>query len=229
MKRPDFAITNLERLGDGDLRLLIENFPQPGGSYEQIASVIHKLPSTLESMIESQYVFQKIMDRRQILLDVSPFLLFNVLLRWTLHGHRSSLDRKVINYLANLLSLFVKVDRLYRIQPGEPVTQEYIYRMLEEAINANGRRKFAIFAHIGNFTMFLTGMFPGWIDYRHRFKNRPLNRKFYEDQGRTYYHQAALHPLADEYRLKDVFLRLALSFDQYTQALNRMTNRYFHP
>lgn len=228
MKTPDFATTNLDKLGDGDLRFLIDNFPQPGRSYEQIASIIHGLPSTVESMIESQYVFQRIMDRRQILLDVSPFLLFNVLLRWTLHGRRTALDRKVINYLANLLSLFVKVDRLYRIQPGEPVTQEYIYEMLGEAINANGRRQFTIFAHIGNFTLFLTGMFPAWIDYRHRFKNRPVDRKFYEDQGRTYYHQAALHPLADEFRLKEVFFRLALGFDDYGKALNRMTNRYFH-
>ena len=52
-------------------------------------------------MLESDHVLQRILERRGLLLEVSPFLLFNVLLRQTLPRRRTALERKVINYLAD--------------------------------------------------------------------------------------------------------------------------------
>ena len=70
-------------------------------------------------------------------------------------------------------------------------------------------------------------MFPNWIEHRFRVKRRPVDRRYYEDQGAAYYHQASLHPLAADLNLRDVFVRLALGFCQYRQALNQMRRRFF--
>lgn len=227
MARPDFARSDLGALAQGDLRFLLEHFPAPGQTYEAIAANLRTLPSTLESMLDSDYVFREILDRRELLLDVSPFLLFNVLLRRSLGKARTAPERKAVNYIANVLALFVRADRLYRVQPNDPEMQAYIVDWLSEAAEADSARQFCIYAHIGNFTLFLTGVFPAWIEHRHRYKRRPVDRSYYTQQGQTNFHQAALHRLARDYGLDDVFMRLALDFEGYARALNHMVATWF--
>ncbi len=226
MGRPDFAITDLSGLAQGDLAFIIENFPQPGRSYEEIAQILDELPSTLESTLSSDYLFQQVCGRAQRLLAVSPFLLFNVLLRRTLTDHRAGPGRKVTNYLANMLALFVRTERLYRIEPYDRDTHEYLVEMMEEAREADARRQFLIYSHIGNYALFLTGLFPQWIDHRYRSKRRPIDAKYYVDMGSTHFHQAAAHGLARVYGLDDVFLRLSLRFEHYKSALNHIASRH---
>jgi len=228
MPRPDFAHTDLRRLEDRDLRFVVENFPVPGRSYEEISQLIDSLPTTVESMLSSEYLYRTVCDQNRLLIDVSPFLLFSVLLRRCLADHRTRDDQRIINYMANLLSLFVHTDRLYRVQPGDAETREYIVDLIQEAQQANERRQFHIYSHIGNYSLFLTGLFPRWIEYRHRYGRRPVDVQYYVDFGRAYFQRASEHPMAKELGLDEVFLRLALLFDSYKAALNRMTREYLH-
>ena len=226
MQLPDFARTDLRPLQDRDLKFLMENFPEPGRSYEEIAQVIHRIPTTLDSMLDSEFVFQKILEQRTLLVDVSPFLLFNVLLRRSLAENRNFRERKVINYIANLLSLFVTAERVHRVRGSDAHTYEYIVDMIAEAARSDARRQFLVYSHIGNYTLWLTGLFEEWIQHRHRYKRRPVDMSFFTDSGRAYFERAASHPLAREYGLEDVFLRLAMMFDHYRNALNYMAREY---
>ena len=63
MPKPDFARTDLGQLVDKDLRFLIENFPRPGRSCEEITQLIHRLSTPLESMLNSEALFNNIRDR----------------------------------------------------------------------------------------------------------------------------------------------------------------------
>ncbi len=224
--RPDFARTDLSALDREDLTFLLERFPRSGESYAEIADVLEQLPSTLESMLDSDFVLRAVLGRRGELLRVSPFLLFNVLLRRTLADHRSRAERRVVNYIANLLALFVRSDRLYRAVPGDAEPRRYIVELIEDAAEADSRKRFLIHAHVGNYALFLSGLFPRWIEHRHRYRRRAVDRGFYVDFGRAYYQEASRHPLAREYRLEDVFFRLAVLFEQYVGALNRMSRQY---
>ena len=205
MQTPDFARTDLSQLVDKDLQFLIENFPKTGRSYEEIAQLIHHLPKTLESMLNSESLFNKIRDRSLLILEISPFLFFSVLLRRSLMDQRILGDKKVINYIANLLSLFVRTDRLHRIHRNDKQTHHYLTDMIQEAVNADTRRQFLIYSHIGNYSLYLTGIFPQWIEYRRRYKNRPVSTQFYIDFGREYYERASSHTMAREYELGEVF------------------------
>jgi len=224
--KPDFAHTGVDRLATRDLRFLLEHFPEPGRSYEEIARLLNELPTTLESLLGSEYVSRQILERRDRILEISPFLLFSVLLRQTITERRNAEERRVINYLANLLSLFARSDRLYRLSDEDRESYEYLVDLIAAANDAEPRRRFLAYAHIGNYSLYLTGLFPRFIEHRRRYRRRPVDARYYTDLGRRYFQEAAHHPLAREYRLSDVFLRLALLFDHYRRALNIMASRY---
>ncbi|GMR18509.1 MAG: hypothetical protein BMS9Abin33_0925 [Gammaproteobacteria bacterium] len=226
MVRPDFAHTGLARLEGRDLRFLIENFPGNKKSYEEVAEVIHQIPTTLESMLDSDYVFHSLTREHQPLLDVSPFLLFNVLLRRSVERKHCQGSRRVVNYIANVLSLFTSVERCDRIRRTDASGTEYIVDMIAQTQTADSQRRFLIYSHIGNYSLYKTGLYARWISYRHRYQRRPLNIDYYLEQGQTYYAQASNHALAVEFGLREVFTQLAETFDYYRQALNRMTSRY---
>jgi hypothetical protein len=226
--KPDFAIRGTAGLSDQDLRFLVENFPQPAASYEDMAGVFAALPNTLESILEADYCYQKIYERRGELLHISPLLLFNVLLRRLFDGTRTPLDRAVINYLANLLSLFVRTDRLHRPHHGAQ-SYEYFVDLATAAANAGERERFLLNAHIGNYALYLTGIFADALDYRQRYKRRPVGAREYADFGRAGFRDAAAHRLARVYQLEDIFMRLALTFDHYRERLHRLAQEYlFH-
>src|ERR1043165_8640371 len=105
MKRPDFAQVGPSTLDARDLLFLFEHFPVPGVDAVEAARRIHEHWNTLDSLLESDYVFDAISDRSSMWLEVSPKLFFNVLLRRSLPGRRRSIERSTIQYLANLLGV----------------------------------------------------------------------------------------------------------------------------
>jgi hypothetical protein len=224
--KPDIAVRGLERLGDADLRFLAESFPRPATSYEDMARVFHALPSTLESMLDAEHVHRRIFESRRELLEISPFLLFNVLLRRSLGRAHTPTDRAVRNYLANVLSLFVRAERVRRPDPEEARGYDYFADLAAEATRADERRSFLLHAHIGNYALYLTGIFREALEYAHRYKRRPLTPRYYADMGRVGYRDAASSRLAAVYRLDDVFLRLALQFDHYRERLSLLAREY---
>jgi hypothetical protein len=226
MPKPDFARTDLSQLVDRDLQFLIENFPKPGRTYEEIAQLLHDLPNALESTLNNEALFHKIRNHNTLILQISPFLFFSVLLRRSLMDKRILGDKRVINYIANLLSIFIKTDRAHRIHSHDEHATQYITDMIQEAAEADTRRQFLIYSHIGNYSLYITGLFPQWIEYRRHYKNRPVSAQFYVNFGREYYERASAHALAREYALDEVFFRLSIMFEVYKDALNHLARRY---
>lgn len=222
MPQPDFAASDLSRLGQGDLRFLLENMPRAGASHAEITQTLEQFPNTLESMLSSHYVFELIRDRRRMLLDISPFLLFNVLLRHSLGRPRTPLERRVLNYLANLLTLFLRNERLQRIAPDDQQEHAYLWELVAEAERGNEHRRFLAWAHLGNYALWLSGLQHAWLEQRHRYGRRPLSPAYYAEQGQSGFGHAARHRLAREFGLEDIFLRLAMGFEVYQQGLHHM-------
>jgi hypothetical protein len=226
MRWPDFAVTDLSQLAERDLKFILENFPRPVANYEEVGRLIHHLPNTLESLLNSEYLFDRIIDQGRLVLDISPFLLFSVLLRRSLRGQRTSGDRKIINYIANLLSVFVRADRVHHIEPYDEEVYEYLFELVQEGQEVDSRRQFLTYSHIGNYALFITGLFPEWIGHRFHYQRRPVDVQYYIDFGSTYYHLASNHPLAREFGLDQVFLHLSLMFDSYRKTLNYLARQY---
>lgn len=227
MHQPDFARTSPRFLPAEDLAFILARFPHGSGDTEAMVATLQHSDSTLETMLDSRFVADAVLGN-DLLLDVSPALLFQVLLRQTLGERRSFIERQVINYLANLLSLFVHSDRVERPVAGQEISSPYLVDLIEAATHATPPRRFEIEVHIGNYALFLLGIYGRWIEHRHRYHKRLVGIDFYRSFGRSYYHQAAAHPLAYRLGLHNVLTRLSEAFDDYVEALNDLSRRHLH-
>jgi hypothetical protein len=96
--------------------------------------------------------------------------------------------------------------------------------MLAVLQTADDHTGFYIRTHIGNHSLFLSGVFPERIRYRAESKGAP-DMNYYEELGRTNYRVASDHRLAHKYDLAAVFDTLAGRFRATRLALNELTDR----
>lgn len=226
MQAPDFAQLGTPPFEARDLKFLFEHFPVPGIDADQAVQLVHERPTTLESLLESEYVFDALRDQTTMWLEVSPRLFFDVLLRRALPGKRHALERQTIHYLANLLGLFTRTERLYSVQPDEEQRFQYLVDLVQEAAQAGPERGFVVHSHIGNYALFLAGLCRDWIDARHRYKRRPVTLEYYCKMGQSYYFTASRHRMADRLGLREVFRELAGRFHYYRDGLERMNAQF---
>ncbi|WP_295684070.1 hypothetical protein [uncultured Nevskia sp.] len=228
MQSPDFAQFGATALEQKDLLFLFEHFPVPGTDAVEAARRVIEQPSTLESLLESRYVQDAMLDPASAWVDVSPKLYFNVMLRRALAGRRDSGERRTIHYLSNLLALFSSNERLHRVQAGETQDYDYLVDLMHEAQNAGHERRFLVLSQIGNYALFLAGWCAPWIEHRRRYFNRPLGLDYYCNMSRSHFASAAKHELADTFGLKPVFAQLAVRFDYYRGGIERMASTTLH-
>jgi hypothetical protein len=222
MDTPDFAQLGPPGLDRADLLFLFEHFPVPGVDAVEAVRRVHENWNTLDSLLESDYVFDALCDQRVTWLEVSPKLFFNVLLRRFLPGRRRTQERRTIQYIANLLGAFARTDRMYRVQDGEEKTFKYLVDLVQEAANSGPDRMFVVQSHIGNYALVLSGLFAPWIEHRHRYHRRPVNLEYYCKMGSSYFFTASHHQLADRYGVRDIFRDLAGRFEFYRGGLEKM-------
>jgi len=228
MESPDFARLGSPALEQKDLLFLFEHFPVQGVDAIEAARRVIEQPNTLDSVLESRYLFDAMLDTQRHWIDISPKLFFNVALRRELSGPRTGIERKTIHYLANLLALFAQSDRLHRVQNGDTAEYEYLADLVQAAAEAGGERRFLVHSQIANYSLFLAGICARWVEHRARYRRRPITLDYYRSMGRGYYATAARHELAGTFGLQPVFSQLAERFDYYRAGLDRMAVQYLH-
>ncbi|WP_020650696.1 hypothetical protein [Solimonas variicoloris] len=226
MHAPDFAQWQSPSLTRQDLIFLFEHFPVPGIDAVEAAQRVIAQPSTLDSMLEADYVYEALRDRQTQWLEVSPALFFSIMLRRCLPGRRNAAERQAIQYLANLLGLFTRTDRLYRVSRDDEAAYQYLVDLVAAASRAGPERGFLVHSHIGNYAMYTAGLCAEWVEHRHRYKRRPVTVEYYCRMGRSYYCTASRHPLAAEFGVQQVFRELADRFGYYRDGLARMAAQY---
>ena len=162
-------------------------------------------------------------------LSISPQFYFYVLTRSVLR--RSGLDdRALCDYLASLLDEFTRTAALRHPMavPGAdgatPRGLVYLSDLLEALREASPAQAFFLRARLGDYTLFLTGMFPGNIERRRSRRGAP-GCSFYEEMGRASYRAAASHEVARHRGLTGVFNGLAEQFHEVRLALNQLADR----
>jgi hypothetical protein len=227
MQSPDFAQLSPQTFERRDLLFLFEHFPVPGVDAVEAVRRVHEQPNTIESLLESGYVRDALMDRSALWLEVSPRLFFDVMLRHALPGRREPLERATIHYLANVLALFSDTRRLYRLHRDEQASFEYLADLVQEAHAAGHERRFLVDAHIGNYALFQSGVRAEWVNHRLRYHHRPVSLEYYRRMGRAYYASAAGHPASHDFGLRDVFRHLAERFEHFRAGLETLAGQLF--
>jgi hypothetical protein len=155
-------------------------------------------------------------------LHISSQFYFYVLARHVLR-QGGILDRKLCDYIGSLLEAFSRANQLHQPDKINGRAHEYICDMLIALQRVTPEQAFLLRAHIGNYSLFISGIFHE--NTQRRCERGGPDLKFYEQIGRTNYQLLAEHTTARRCELNDVFEGLADRFRDVRLALNQLSDR----
>ena len=135
-------------------------------------------------------------------------------------------DRKLSDYIGSLLETFSRANQLQSSEKIDNRAHEYISDMLIALTRATPEQTFLLRAHIGNYSLFISGIFHENAQ-RRSLRGAP-DIEFYEQIGRANYQLVASHETARRCELNDVFADLAKRFHDVRLALNDLSDRLLH-
>jgi hypothetical protein len=177
-----------------------------------------------DAILDHDYLFETILSSVSS-LSISPQLYFYVLTRHVLKKTGID-DRKMSDYIASLLENFSRTARMRSPvdEEGQPI--QYLSDMLLALRNASPSQSFLIRAHVGNYSLFITGIFHENV--QRRMERGAPDFSFYEGLGRSNYRSVACHSVAKTCGLTDTFDALAEHFREIRLALNDLSDRLLH-
>jgi hypothetical protein len=179
-----------------------------------------------DALLDAPDLLERLLALRTVLVPSEP-LLFYVLVRHTLR-QRGIDDRGLADYVAALLIDFGRRDRAWRVDWNDDQRHRYLVDILADLEASEEPRRFKVMAHLGNYALWLAGLFPDYIAARHLRKGGP-DVSYYDAMGRRGYGLASDHVLADQYGLDEIFARAAEEFATVRDALNGVSGRVFFP
>jgi hypothetical protein len=138
-------------------------------------------------------------------------------------------DPELSGYVANMLTEFTEIEQLHRIRNagGRPIND--IGEMLLEADPVFGEapsfdRERAVRKHIGDYTLFFTGMFPEAIN---RFRLRRARLENFVDlikAGKESYYIVSKFEYFEYAKVAPLFAKLSARFEECVFGLNQVKN-----
>ncbi|MFL5403133.1 MAG: hypothetical protein ACJ8BF_09995 [Gemmatimonadales bacterium] len=213
------------RLTGADLQLVVLLLSR--GSAHRRAYLERRLTNEgPDSLLDSPDLLDRLLTVRSMLLP-SEALFFYVLVRHALR--RSDVeDRDLADYLAALLLEFGQRDRAWRVDWNDDQRHRYMVDILADLEATSGERRFKVMAHLGNYALWLAGLFPDYIEARRLRKAGP-DVSYYDAMGRRGFGLASDHVLADHYGLGAVLRTAAERFPALRSALNGVSDRVLFP
>ena len=164
-------------------------------------------------------------DRRGALVSLPLFAYVVVRDALKRAGER---DRSIADYVTAVVVHFAIGDRSMRISPADDEIYDALYRLVADVNDPDARRSLLVRAHLGNYALWLSGLFPDRIESLRWNKGGP-DMDYYETLGRRGYELAADHRLAEVHGLAAVYARAAERFALIRAALNEVSDRLLFP
>lgn len=159
--------------------------------------------------------------------DLSRF--FGAVTRQT-YGGLGVRDETLVAYVADLLTRFARSEALYRLRDPSGRRLETIAEMLielarpavsgREVERAHPQREREIRRHIGDYALFMSGLFPEYVA-------RHGGLAYYHEQGRRAYGAVFEHDRARYRAGASLFADLASGFPGHARALTYMRQVHF--
>jgi hypothetical protein len=136
-------------------------------------------------------------------------------------------DPALIDYLSELLSRFVHVDAIYKLRSGAGRRLEEVADMLmeAEAVPREGRTSREMHRHIGDFTLFWTGLYPEVL----KRLQSPVNKDHFIDyceQGKRSYYIASTFEEEPYKEESPVLRRLSERFELCAFGLTKVRHEW---
>ncbi len=175
---------------------------------------------TRDLILDDEALLRAVLESRGC-LRVSTHFYFYILVRHVFRRSDIS-DRDVADYVAEVLAEYSGAEQMECRVKGQPLS--YFFEMLGALQTADDMTSFYIRAHIGNYSLFFSGIFPDRIRFRAELRGAP-DLRYYEALGKSSYRVASDHRLARKYDLAKVFDVLAERFEVTRLALNDLGER----
>lgn len=154
-------------------------------------------------------------------------LLFYVLVRHALL-QREIADRQLADYTAAIVLEFGAAGRAHTVDGGEGEPFRYLADILAAVERSRGEREFLLRVHLGNFALWLGGIYPDHVTHRVQRRGAPP-LSYYDELGASGFRGAAGSEVALRHGLGDLFLRIAERFPDVRSALNALSDTVFFP
>ena len=179
-------------------------------------------PEVLDKILDRPALFRAVLDMGGCLRVSLRFYFYvlvrNVLLRADIQ------DRDVADYIAEVLAEFSLLQRMRNPEGHEDARLDYLHEMLEAMERMEDEERFAMQAHIGNYALVLSGIFPGHLQRRVERRAAPGFR-FYEELGAAHFRMAGGHYLARRMDMASILMTLGQAFHVTRVALNHLSRR----
>ena len=137
-------------------------------------------------------------------------------------------DRRLADYVAAILMHFGMRGNAQRISAADDQVYDTLAALLADVDDPDGRRSFLVRTHLGNYALWLSGMYPDYIEHR-RWRRGGPDLDYYEEMGRRGFQLAAGHRLADDHGLTMLFTTAAERFGLLRAALNDVSDALLFP
>lgn len=215
------------RLGPADLRLVIVALARhDGAARERYRRMLLELGP--DRLLDEPGLLEALLAVRS-LVQPSPPLFAYVAVRHVLRAAGID-DADLTDYVAALLLGFGDHDASSRLGAHDDQTYNYLVDIVSDlaAGEETGERAFLLRAHLGNYSLWLAGLFPDRIAYQRARAGGP-DLPYYDELGRQGYDLASRHRLADRFGLAGIYRAAAERFPALRTAFNRLSDRIFFP
>ncbi len=175
----------------------------------------------LDPLLDEPELLQALIAARQSAHASLPLFCY-VVVRHALRRLGSD-DRQLADYVASVLLHFGLRERARRLADTDDEVYDTLARIAEDVDSADPHRAFLARAHLGNYALWLSGLFPDHIEHR-RYRRGGPDLGYYEEMGRRGFRLAAGHRLAERHGLAPLYGAAAEAFPQLRRALNAVSD-----
>ena len=140
-------------------------------------------------------------------------------------GRLGVADPPLVDYLAELLVRFVHSDAVFAVRSIRGGRVIEVADMLAEAQHRQGDARRHVHRHIGDFTLFWTGVYPEIADHQRR-QSAKDSLIDYQQQGKRAYYIASTIPVEKEVAPTDVLQRLSEQFELCVYGLSEVRRQW---
>ncbi|HVT38585.1 MAG TPA: hypothetical protein VHE78_06065 [Gemmatimonadaceae bacterium] len=137
-------------------------------------------------------------------------------------------DVLLADYAASIMLHFGLRDRASRIAEADDQTYDTLVALVGEVDGPDARRTLLVRAHLGNYALWVAGLFPDFIEYR-RWRRGGPDLDYFDALGQRGFRLASEHRLANEHGMSPLFARAAERFPIMRVALNRVSDTLLFP
>jgi hypothetical protein len=225
-RRETMILANVRtQLGRRDAQLAVHLIAR-GSARELDAAEARLSEQGMDALLDDMRLYRGLVELQQGRHASWPLLVY-VFVRHALLA-RGEENRLLADYVASVLLQFGLRGRARRLTDHDDETYDALTDIATAIEGHDATRSFLARAHLGNYALWVSGMFPDFIEQR-RWRRGGPDLGYFEALGSRGFHLAADHRLAREHGLDALYSTAADRFTSLRRALNTVSDRHLFP